>query len=226
MKTYSVLIREIIPFGQEHRIDVTPALPTVLQPGQYCLAFAPGTTQILPVPLFPCGELPDGLYLCGKSPPFWQTRESLLLQGPYGQGFIESLKVRKLAIHAVEPALESRLHLLAVQALQRGADVAWVTDQLSIELPPQVEVLKSADFLEAVAWCDACAVAIPINQLTEFQQAHSFKPAERTKIEVLLDAPMICGNSHCGVCAVETIKGWKLACKDGPVFRLEDLPRE
>ena len=125
----------------------------------------------------------------------------------------------------MDTSLESRLYLAGFKLYPRAA-VAWVTDQLSIELPPQVEVLKSTDFLEAVNWGDACAVALTVRRLTEFQQTHSFKPAERMKIEVLLDAPMICGNSHCGVCAVETIKGWKLACKDGPVFRLGDLPRE
>jgi len=226
MKTFSVLIREIIPFGQVHRIDVTPTLPTVLRPGQYCLAFAPGTAQILPVSLYPCGELPDGLSLCGKLPTFWQEGMNLLLQGPSGQGFTDCLKARKLVIHATVSTLESRLYALAAQALQRGADVAWVTDQLSIELPPQVEVLKSADFLEAVAWSDACAVALSFNHITDFQQTHPFKPGELSKVELLLDAPLICGNTHCGVCSVETSKGWKLACKDGPVFRLEDLPRE
>jgi NAD(P)H-flavin reductase len=226
MKTYSVQIREVTPFGQEHGIEVTPALPTVLQPGQYCLAFAPGTAQILPISLFPCGEVSDGLSLCGKLPPVWHKGMHLLLQGPLGQGFIDCLKARKLVIHAVDTSLESRLYSLAAHALQRGADVAWVTDQLTIDLPPQVEVLKSADFEDAVAWGDACALALPANQVSEFQQAHALKPVERTKIEILLDSPLMCGNSHCGVCAVETIKGWKLACKEGPVFRLEELPRE
>ena len=226
MKTYSVLIRQVSPFGQElsHRGLSLPAgcgSTWSVLPG-----FCTGTAQILPVSLFPCGELPDGLNLCGKSPPFWQTGDTLLLQGPCGQGFIESLKVRKLAIHAVEPALESRLHLVAVQALQRGADVAWVSDNLSVELPPQVEVLKSTDFMDAVAWSDACAVALLIGRIADFQHSNPFKPGETAKVEVLLDTPLICGNSHCGVCAVETTKGWKLACKDGPVFRLEDLPRE
>lgn len=226
MKTYSVLIREINPFGKEHLLEVTPALPTALQPGQYCLAFAPGTAQILPVALFPCGDIADGLSLCGKLPPFWQTGETLLLQGPCGQGFTDCLNARKLVIHSADISLESRLHVLAAHALQHGADVAWVTDQLSVELPPQVEVLKSADFLDTVAWSDACAIALSLNHLAEFRQAHPLKPSELSKIEVLIDTPMICGNSHCGVCAVETNEGWKLACKDGPVFRLEDLPRE
>lgn len=226
MKTYSVLIRQIVPFGLEHRIEVTPALPTPIQPGQYYLAFSPASAQILPIPLFPCGELPDGLSLCGKTPPFWQVGETLLLQGPGGQGFTGCLKARKLAIHAVDPALESRLYLLALKALQRGADVAWVSDQLSVELPPQVEILKAAEFMDAVIWSDGCAVAVPLNSLFDFQWAHQYQLSDISKVEVLIDAPLICGNSNCGACAVESIKGWKLVCKDGPVFHLQDLAND
>ena len=108
MKTYSVLIREISPFGQEHRIEVLPSLQVAIQPGQYYLAFAPGTAQILPVALFPCAAIPDGLSLCGKLPSSWQTGATLLLQGPYGQGFTASLKARKLVIHAADNTLEDQ----------------------------------------------------------------------------------------------------------------------
>jgi hypothetical protein len=31
------------------------------------------------------------------------------------------------------------------------------------------------------------------------------------------------GLADCGVCAVELRRGWKLACKDGPVFDLRDI---
>ena len=173
MKTYSVLIREISPFGQEHRIEVSPSLPVVIQPGQYYLAYAPGTDQILPVALFPCAAIPDGLSLCGKLPTSWQTGATLLLQGPYGQGFMTSLKMRKLVIYAADNPLETRLFLLAKLALQRGADVAWVTDNLSIELPPQVEVLKTSEFAAAVDWCDACAIALSLNHTCRFSAGTS-----------------------------------------------------
>jgi NAD(P)H-flavin reductase len=40
----------------------------------------------------------------------------------------------------------------------------------------------------------------------------------------LVVAPMPCGGlAECGVCAVTTRRGWKLACKDGPVFDLGEL---
>jgi len=36
--------------------------------------------------------------------------------------------------------------------------------------------------------------------------------------------PMPCGGlGDCGLCAVDLKRGWKLACKDGPVFDLNEL---
>jgi hypothetical protein len=31
------------------------------------------------------------------------------------------------------------------------------------------------------------------------------------------------GLAACGVCAVQTRRGWKLACVDGPVFDLKEI---
>ena len=46
----------------------------------------------------------------------------------------------------------------------------------------------------------------------------------RFEAQVLVLVPMPCGGmGECGVCAVKIQRGWKLACKDGPVFDLEDL---
>jgi NAD(P)H-flavin reductase len=41
---------------------------------------------------------------------------------------------------------------------------------------------------------------------------------------VLLRTQMPCGAlAECGVCAVRTRGGWKMACKDGPVFDWREL---
>ena len=42
--------------------------------------------------------------------------------------------------------------------------------------------------------------------------------------QALVSTPMPCGTlADCGVCALLVRKTWKLACKDGPVFNLNDL---
>ena len=42
--------------------------------------------------------------------------------------------------------------------------------------------------------------------------------------QALVLGPMPCGGlADCGVCAVTTRSDWKLACKEGPVFDLEEI---
>ena len=112
-------------------------------------------------------------------------------------------KAPKLAILAVETTLEEQVvFLLAVACLAAGADVAWVTDQLSIELPPAG---RDPEIPELFRMPSPGRMAAPSPFLTRSLNSRLprilIKPADRTKMEVMLDAPMICGNSHCGVCA-------------------------
>ena len=223
MKTYAVEIRQKLSRDQGLRLSVTPPLPVSAQPGQYYLAFAPGTTQILPVPLFPFSEQVNSLELCGKVQPFWQANTPLLLQGPLGKGFGQCLKANRLAIYSFDRDLEDRLYFLAVHALGRGTDVTWITDSPTLELPPQVEILKTSELCEAIAWSDACAITIPYDQISKLTALNSLKLMDRDKVELMIDTPMTCGNINCGICAVETRHGWKLACKDGPVFLLGEI---
>ena len=45
----------------------------------------------------------------------------------------------------------------------------------------------------------------------------------KTPCQVSLEARMACGTGACLGCAVETKNGFKMACKDGPVFNGEDI---
>ena len=50
-------------------------------------------------------------------------------------------------------------------------------------------------------------------------EGHSTWPSMVRPVFVLVDAPMPCaGMGDCGVCAVKARGGYRLACKDGPVF--------
>lgn len=226
MKTYSSSIYEVTKNDNGARICIAPILPAHTLPGQYYLAFVKGSSQILPLPLFPFSENKDGMVLCGKIQPAWQPGNPLLLQGPYGRGFTHCLKSSRLAIFAMEKTLEERLYSLAVAVLDQGADVVWIADELSIDLPLQVEILKKSELKDAVAWSEDCAIAVPQAQIAILPRILPISTADRSKVEVMVDAPFVCGNAQCGVCAVETRHGWKLACKDGPVFQYGELFNE
>lgn len=226
MKTYLSTIVEVIKNEGGARIRTTPMLPAHSLPGQYYLAYAEDTTQLLPVPLFPFSENMDGSVLCGKIQPQWQPETSLLLQGPYGRGFVQCLKSRRVAVFAFEKNLEERLFSLTEYVLAQGADVVWVSDDLKVTLPPQIEVLKESELMDAAAWAENCAIAIPQSHISILPMTLSISKVDRNKVEVSVDAPFVCGNAQCGVCAIETHHGWKLACKDGPVFQYGELFNE
>jgi NAD(P)H-flavin reductase len=226
MKTYSSLIIEVSKNESGARIRIAPNLPVHALPGQYYLAFGEGSSQILPVPLFSFSENQDGMVLCGTNQPQWLTGTPLLLQGPFGKGFTHCLKSSRLAIFAVEKTLEARLYSLALNVINQGSDVAWISDELTIDLPPQVEILKETELTDAIAWSESCAIAAPHSQISMPPGILSISKVDRNKVEVLVDAPFVCGNAQCGVCAIETRHGWKLACKDGPVFEYGELFNE
>lgn len=226
MKTYSSSIIETQKGECGVRIQIAPVPPSHTLPGQYYLAFAEGTSQVLPVPLFPFSEDKNGMVLCGMIQPAWQRGTPLLLQGPYGKIFTHCLKSSRLAIFAVERTLQERLYSLVIPAIEQGADVVWIADELSIDLPPQVEILKESELKVAIAWSEGCAIALPQAKVSNLPGIMNISTADQSKVEVFVDAPMMCGNAQCGVCAIETRRGWKLVCKDGPVFPYGELFNE
>ena len=42
-------------------------------------------------------------------------------------------------------------------------------------------------------------------------------------VQALMESPMACGAGACFSCAVETRRGVRLVCKDGPCFEMKDL---
>jgi len=223
MKINTILIHEIATTLNGRAIRISNQLSHAPAPGEYYLAFTPGTSQILPTALFPYEIDMESLTLCGNFPVEWQPGASINIQGPLGNGFHPPSIAGKIALLATDASLSDRLYALMLQSLSRGLAVAWVADSIPEQFPPQVELLDSSDLLEAVDWSDYSAAAVTLTVLGSLMNRFDHYAGLKKKVDVLLDAPMVCGNARCGVCAVETKKGWKLVCKDGPVFKLEEV---
>jgi len=223
MKVNTILIHEIAATLNGRAIRISNQLSRVPEPGEYFLAFAPGTSQVLPTALFPYEMYLESLTLCGYFPAEWQPGTSLNIQGPLGNGFHPSSIAGKIALLAIDASLSDRLYALMLQSLSRGLAVAWVAESFPEQFPPQVELLEASELVEAVTWSDYTAAAVPLAGLGALLNTLDRHPELKKKVDVLVDTPMVCGNARCGVCSVETKKGWKLACKDGPVFNLEEV---
>jgi hypothetical protein len=89
-----------------------------------------------------------------------------------------------------------------------------------------VEVQPLQAMLDIYQWADYAAFDVErenLNQLMEkFERMGQAKGPHETQI--LIRAPMPCGAlAECGICALAVRHEWKMICKDGPVFELEEL---
>lgn len=203
------------------------ACPKTLQPapGQYLLAWAGDPCEPVAYPLFPASLPGEDLELAPPLPPAWLPGTSLHLRGPLGRGFNLPRPARRvvLAARAGPPAL---LVPLAHLALSQGAAVAFVAANPPYGLPQEVEILPPDLLAETLPWADALFSAFPLAELAGFRRQAGIRIHQRfpCSAEVLVLTPLPCsGLASCGVCAVPTLHGWKLACEDGPVFNLNEL---
>jgi dihydroorotate dehydrogenase electron transfer subunit len=193
-------------------------------PGQYLLAHD-GSDAPLPVPVFSAGPVPGGFLLAPAIPQTWQPGASLSLRGPLGRGFSLPAAARNIALVSLGET-SARLKPLLTAALGQGASIVLVSDLDLAELPPEVEVQPLAALVEIAKWADYLAIDVPREFLLGLREMLGFSKQARVRFEaqVLVVTPMPCGGlAECGVCAVTTRRGWKMACKDGPVFDLREL---
>jgi dihydroorotate dehydrogenase electron transfer subunit len=94
------------------------------------------------------------------------------------------------------------------------------------DLPPEVEIQSVSALAEVARWADYVAIDVPRESLPGLRERLGFSEQAKVPFEaqVLVVTPMPCGGmGECGVCAVTVRRGWKMACKDGPVFDLNEL---
>jgi NAD(P)H-flavin reductase len=114
------------------------------------------------------------------------------------------------------------------QALEQDATVTLFCDpqpspDILRRIPSVVEIAPLASLADNLSWPDYLAVDLHRESLPQLDQLlpEGSLPFEA---QALVHTPMPChGVGECGVCAVETQHGTKLACADGPVFDLEEV---
>jgi NAD(P)H-flavin reductase len=191
-------------------------------PGQYVLA-GPGLDTVLPVPIFHTDLTPQGFI--GSAPADWKPGDVLALRGPLGRGFSLSASARKLSLVAFDGP-PSRLKGLIPPALRQGASIVLLCDSSADHLPDEVEIQPISALGDVLQWADFAAFDVARESLKDLMgKLGGWKPRLALHgAQVLVHTSMPCGGlADCGVCAVTTKSDWKLACKDGPVFDLEEL---
>lgn len=194
-------------------------------PGQYLKASTPGSaSEVLPTILFAVETNRQGFRAAPPVPVEWLPGTLLSLWGPLGNGFRLEWNLRHLALAAVGEF--SRLAGLIAPALERAMDVTLFTDSPVLRLPAAVEVSPLSALPEALGWADFLALDITLEKCSNLRSILGLEPDQSLPCpgQALVDTAMPCaGLADCGACAVLTRRGLKLACKDGPVFALQEL---
>ncbi|MFN8411581.1 MAG: hypothetical protein U0Z26_04260 [Anaerolineales bacterium] len=222
MHTGTGIITEIYLDGSA-RMDCPPNL--IPSPGQYLHAHAATSDSPLPVSLFFYESAPKGFRFTPPLPPSWTIGTKLNLRGPLGHGFVYPAEARKVALIGFD---ESALRLNGVmsQALKANAEVVLISDSSVGDLPEAIEVQPLRAFAEVCKWADFIAIDIARENLSQLRERFGMleQVAALREAQVLIRTDVPCGGlAECGVCAVNHRDGWKMTCKDGPVFVLKEL---
>ena len=204
------------------RISCPPNL--IPAPGQYLLA-GDGSDSPLPVPLFYTDSAPQGFIAEADIPGSWDPGLELHLRGPLGRGFALPISARQVGLIAFDDS-PARLKGLIQPALKQEAAVVLVSNSTPEDLPDEVEVQPMSALHEIVEWADYLALDVMRENLKQVQeQLGKLNQLTAAKAaQVLMHTPIPCGGiAECGICAVTLKSGWKLACKDGPVFDWSEL---
>ncbi|NOY99226.1 MAG: hypothetical protein GXP40_08505 [Chloroflexi bacterium] len=195
-------------------------------PGQYLLADSVfGSDSPLPVPVFPTDSTADGFITAPALPADWSPGTRLRLRGPLGRGFSLPRTARRIVLAALGET-PARVLALLPPALRQDASLALLCDTPPPELPAEIEIRPLSALPEARIWADYLALDLPRAALPALRARLGLAPEAPApaNVQALVTTPVPCGGlGECGVCALKTKRGWKLACKDGPVFDLRDL---
>ena len=192
--------------------------------GQYLLASAASDAP-LPVPLFHTDSVPEGFITALPETESWNPGQRLFLRGPLGHGFTVPISARKVSLIAFDSS-PVRLRALIQPCLNQGAAVVLVGNFFVDHLPDAVEAQPLTALPDVLDWADYIVFDVARENLIGLSErlgALRQVPALK-ETQVLVRTLMPCGGvADCGVCAVSLKSGWKLACKDGPVFEWKAL---
>ena len=200
-------------------------------PGQYLMAQADQEPDApLATPIFSAGLCPGGFLAAPPLPAHWRPGIGLNVRGPIGKGFQLPAAARCVALAAfAAPSCaqckENPARLLALldPILAQNAAIVFLADHPPEGLPAAVEISPLSALSETLGWADYLAFDAPRSALPALAQPIRAANYSRSG-QILVEAPMPCGGiSECSICAVNLLKGHKLACKDGPVFDLKIL---
>ncbi len=197
------------------------------EPGQYlpCQRLSDASEVLMTHPFRILEQ--EGALTLEPIPQDWFPGDEIQYLPPEGRAFQLPTSVQRVGLlpFGVSPF---RLLTLVKPALAQDASIilffnpAQRNDYLSF-VPSQVEVVPLTALKDNLDWLDYLAADLKREDIEELSYIFGPSPHSFTG-QALIRTMMPCrGLADCGVCAVKTTKGWRLACKDGPVFPLREV---
>jgi len=170
-----------------------------------------------------------------------QPGTEVLMWGPLGKGYAVRPQSQNLLLVAGGMGT-APLSWLAEQSVAKGKNVTLVIGARTKEqvlpasfFPPQAELVivtedgslghkgfVTGPLEELLPWADQVFACGPLPMYQAMAEVVR-RLNDRTPVQVLLETPMACGTGLCYGCAVETRRGMRQVCKDGPRFELRDV---
>jgi dihydroorotate dehydrogenase electron transfer subunit len=228
-----------------------PELAQAVRPGQYCMVRCAEEGSFDPLlrrPFFVHsieGERCRILLQVRGRGTAWLARrstgEKLDLLGPLGQGWRLPSRLSTLLLVAEGFGVVT-LALLAQRASEQGLAVTLVQEVTQLPegypaalLPEEVEYrLVTSDggagqqstlltvLGDYLSWADA--VCLGVSRETALQLRRRFERLRHPGFaQVAVLQPLVCGTGTCLACALETGRGPRLICQEGPIFDLQIL---
>ena len=203
------------------RIRCAPTL--IPAPGQYLLARMEHETDApLAFPIFSAGLCAGGFTPAHPLPPNWLPGAQLNIRGPFGKGFKLPPTARFVALAAFGQNT-TRLLGLMENALAQNTAIVLLAHTSPEGLSAAVEISPLSSLPDITRWADYIAIDAPRSLLSPLT-ASLARSGYRNDGQILIETSIPCGGlGECAVCAVHLRKGFKLACKDGPVFDIQLL---
>ena len=162
------------------------------------------------------------------------------LIGPLGRGFVVAPTSRRLLLVGGGLGV-APLVMLADQAVARGLSVTLVMGGRTADdifpghlLPVEVEYLVTTEdgslghrgfvtevLAEPLDWADEVFACGPLGMLAALQRLP--RRSNAAPIQASLEEHMGCAMGVCYGCVVETRRGRRRVCADGPVFDLDEV---